>query len=54
MEIAFSLMKDLENVGTNIKKQQCSHLSIYEMLGECGNKLSLNKGFRAFSRVKSE
>jgi hypothetical protein len=52
LEIAFSLMKDLGKVDTNIKKQQCSRLSIYEILGECGNKLSLNKEFRAFSRVK--
>jgi hypothetical protein len=53
-EITLQFVKDLGNMGTNIKRQQCIRLSIYEIIGECGNKLSLKKEFRAFGRVKSE
>ena len=49
-EITLQFVKDMGNVGTNIKRQQCNHRSIYEILGECGNKLSLKKEFRAQQR----
>jgi hypothetical protein len=35
-EVTLQFVKDLGNVGTNIKRQQCNHLSLCEMLGECG------------------
>jgi hypothetical protein len=53
-EITVQFVKDLGNLGTIIKRQKCNHLSIYGILGECGNKLSLEKEFQAFNRVKSE
>ena len=53
-EITLQFAKDLGNVSTYIKRQQYNRLSLYEILGECGNKLSLKKEFRAFVLVKSE